>query len=95
MAAFPQTGVCKLEDEGGGVVIDWEVASVRMHVSRTTRKVRPRASQCPRPSLGFDERSHSHKREGLFIGSDRPSRRVNTAERARGLHEWTMEVCRA
>ena len=26
-----------------------------MHVSRTTLKVRPGATQCPRPSLGFDE----------------------------------------
>jgi len=32
------------------------VASFRMHVSSTTRKVRPGASQCPRASLGFDER---------------------------------------
>jgi hypothetical protein len=28
-----------------------------MQVSRTTRKVRPRASQGPRTSLGFDERN--------------------------------------
>ena len=33
------------------------VASFRMQVSRTTRKVRPRASQRPRTSLGFDERN--------------------------------------
>ena len=33
------------------------VASFRMQVSRTTRKVWPRASQGPRPSLGFDERN--------------------------------------
>ena len=33
------------------------VASFRMQVSRTTRKVRPGASQCPRASLGFDERN--------------------------------------
>ena len=33
------------------------VASFRMQVSRTTRKVWPGASQCPRTSLGFDERN--------------------------------------
>jgi hypothetical protein len=33
------------------------VASFRMHVSRTTRKVWPGASQCARASLGFDERN--------------------------------------
>jgi hypothetical protein len=34
------------------------VASFKMQVSRTTRKVRPGASQRPRASLGFDERNH-------------------------------------
>ena len=33
------------------------VASFRMHVSRTTRKVGPGASQRPCASLGFDERN--------------------------------------
>ena len=34
-----------------------KVASFRMQVSRTTRKVGPGASQRPRASLGFDERN--------------------------------------
>ncbi len=34
-----------------------KVASFRMQVSRTTRKVWSGASQCPRASLSFDERN--------------------------------------
>jgi hypothetical protein len=34
-----------------------KLASFRIRVSRTTRKVGPGASQCPRASLGFDERN--------------------------------------
>src|SRR3972149_2384363 len=34
-----------------------KVASFRMQVSRTTRKVRPGASEYPRASLGFDARN--------------------------------------
>ena len=42
-----------------------KVASFRMHVSRTTRKVGPGASQRPYASLGLDERHRLGLRHGF------------------------------
>ena len=55
-----------------------KVASFRMQVSRTTRKVRPGASQCPRASLGFDERNRlafGHRLAAVLAVCSRQRRR--------------------
>ena len=55
-----------------------KVASFRMQVSRTTRKVGPRASQCSRASLGFHERNRlapSHRLAAVLAVGSRQSGR--------------------
>ncbi len=54
-----------------------KVASFRMQVSRTTRKVGPGTSQCPRTSLGFDERNRipfGHRLSAVFAVCSRQRR---------------------
>ena len=50
-----QTGVRELVDECRCVAVSRNVATFRMQVSRTTRKVRPGATQRPCASLRFDK----------------------------------------
>ena len=52
-----QTGAREFVDQYRGVLSAGKVASFRMQVSRTTRKVGPGASQRPCASLCFDERN--------------------------------------
>jgi hypothetical protein len=59
---FDQTCARELVDEGRGVIVGQKVASFRMQVSRTTRKVGPGASQRSCASLRFDVRN------GLGLG---------------------------
>ena len=57
------------------------VASFRMHVSRTTLKIRPGATQGPRTSLPFDERNRFPLRHRLStILSVRPRQRRGELE---------------
>jgi hypothetical protein len=52
-----QTGAREFVDQSEALLSAGKVASFRMQVSRTTRKVRPGASQRPCASLRFDERN--------------------------------------
>ena len=64
-----QAGTHKFKDECGRVVFARKRGEFQMQVSRTTLKVGPGSTQCPRTSLGFHERNRflfAHRLAAVF-----------------------------